>query len=265
MTEKEKREDEILKTCIQEAYGLSDEQLLAELEELEATLLDDEFVGAEERIFAKIKEREKEEEAAEETVSAEVPVSKPAPIKKLSKKKKWIVFGIAAALVVGAGVSTIGESNTYLRERIKENGVVLNSGQNIVRTGGLQEAYEKIVEGLDIPVLKINHLPNKLIFEQLIMDENNAILVFSYENKKIYFVQKQKSVERSIGISSDRKLTEKKVHNSWLSTDIYIEENILEKEEVEYSATIYSEKASYRLIGKMSEKDFTEILMDLSY
>ena len=61
MTEKEKREDEILKNCIQEAYGLSDEQLLAELEELEATLSDDEFVGAEERIFAKIKEREKKD------------------------------------------------------------------------------------------------------------------------------------------------------------------------------------------------------------
>ena len=69
MIEKEKRENEALKNCIQEAYGLSDEQLLAELEELEATLSDDEFVGAEERIYNKIKEREAERssDSSEET------------------------------------------------------------------------------------------------------------------------------------------------------------------------------------------------------
>ena len=263
MTEKEKREDEILKNCIQEAYGLSDEQLLAELEELEATLLDDEFVGAEERIFAKIKEREKEEES----VSSETPVSKPAPIKKLSKRKKWLVFGIAAALVVGAGVSTTGDSNYFLKERAKEDGIVLNSGQNIVKTGGLQDAYVKIEETLNIPVLKINHLPNNMVFDELIIENETcrAILVYSYGDNKVYFIQKEEPIERSLGISSDREITEKIVHNDWLSLDIVIEENILENGSTEYSATIYKEKSRYRLVGKMLEKDFIEILKELSY
>ena len=62
MTEKERREDEALKNCIQEAYGLSDEQLLAELDELEASLSDDEFAGAEDRIYARIMQSEAERE-----------------------------------------------------------------------------------------------------------------------------------------------------------------------------------------------------------
>ena len=109
MTEKERREDEALKNCIQEAYGLSDEQLLAELDELEASLSDDEFVGAEDRIYARIMQREAEREESsgsveEAATSTEIPASNPTSIRKISKKKKWLVVGIAAALVVGARV-----------------------------------------------------------------------------------------------------------------------------------------------------------------
>ena len=86
MTEKERREDEALKNCIQEAYGLSDEQLLAELDELEASLSDDEFVGAEDRIYARIMQREAEREESsisveEAATSAEIPTSNPMPLR----------------------------------------------------------------------------------------------------------------------------------------------------------------------------------------
>ena len=99
MTEQEKRENEALKNCIQEAYGLSDEQLLAELEELEATLSDDEFVGAEERIYNKIKEREAERssDSSEETViTSGTSASNPNPvsIRKIGKKKRWMVSNL---------------------------------------------------------------------------------------------------------------------------------------------------------------------------
>ena len=232
MTEQEKRESEALKNCIQEAYGLSDEQLLAELEELEATLSDDEFVGAEERIYERIMQREMEkgEEASkafempEILETPEIPDSNPTPIRKISKKKRWLVVGIAAALVVGASMNTIGDKTYFLREREKEYGTVLNSGQNIVKTGDLQEAYEKIEETLDITALKINNLPDTLRFENLILDDTRAVLVFSNRDHKVYFIQRQESIERSMGINSDRKLTEKFVHNSWLSMDIFIED-----------------------------------------
>ena len=77
MTEKERREDEALKNCIQEAYGLSDEQLLAELDELEASLSDDEFVGAEDRIYARIMQREAEREESSVSVEETSPLKRP--------------------------------------------------------------------------------------------------------------------------------------------------------------------------------------------
>lgn len=270
MTENERREDEVLKNCIQEAYGLSDEQLLAELEELEASLSDDEFVGAEDRIYARIMQREAEREdssvSAEEAATvSENPASNPTPIRKFRKKKKWLVVGIAAALVVGASVSTIGEKNYFLKQDESKKSTVLDSGQNVVKTGDLQDAYLKIEEALDIPVLKINHLPNRLVFEELIIDGSDAFLVFSNGEHKIYFIQKQKSIERSLGINSDRKTNGKVVHNNWLSMDVFVEENVLQNGDMECSANIYNEKASYRLIGKMSVEDFSEIIMELSY
>ena len=270
MTEKERREDEVLKNCIQEAYGLSDEQLLAELDELKASLSDDEFVGAEDRIYARIMQREAEREdssvSTEEAVaSAEIPEFKPTPIRKLSKKKKWLVVGIAAVLVVGAGVNTIGGNSPFLRQRDKEQGVVLNGGQNIVKTGDLQDAYVEIEETLGIPVLKLNHLPNKMVFDELIIDESKAILVFSNDDHKTYFIQAKKVKEHSFGIGSDRRETGKSVHNNWLDVDMHIEENCLENGDIEYSATLYRENANYYIMGKMSEEDFCEILMELSF
>ena len=61
MTGKERNEDELLKNCIQEAYGYSDEDILAELDEIEASLSDSDFPGAEERIFQKLMMRAAEE------------------------------------------------------------------------------------------------------------------------------------------------------------------------------------------------------------
>ena len=270
MTEKERREDEVLKNCIQEAYGLSDEQLLAELEELEASLSDDEFVGAEDRIYARIKEREAEREdssvSAEEAATvSENPASNPTPIRKFSKKKKWLVVGIAAALVVGASVSTIGEKNYFLKQDESKKSTVLDSGQNVIKTGGLQDAYKKIEEILSIPVLKLNYLPNTWVYEQLRIENDYAIIVFSNDGDKVYFIYEQESKERSLGVSSDRIETGKVVRNNWLSMDILIEENKLEKNVVEYSATIYRENASYRIIGKIMETELSEILRELSY
>ena len=130
VTEKERREDEALKNCIQEAYGLSDEQLLAELDELEASLSDDEFVGAEDRIYAKIMQREAEREessvcAEEDATSVEVLASNPTPIKKISRKKKWLVVGIAAALCVENNCKPRELNVVMLQKTMTDKGIEL--------------------------------------------------------------------------------------------------------------------------------------------
>lgn len=270
MTEKERREDEALRNCIQEAYGLSDEQLLAELDELEASLSDDEFVGAEDRIYARIMQREAEREessvSVEETAtSAEIPTSKPTPIRKISKKKKWLVVGIAAALVVGASVSTIGGYNTFLRKYEEEKGVVLDSGKNVIGIGKLEEAYKEVENKLNIDVLKLNYIPLGLTFEKISFLNNRAAFEFSYDNRIIYFIQEREEKEVSKGFQSDRKKTDRFIKNKWLNTDIAIEENVLEDSKVEYSVTIHLENASYRIFGILPEEELISIVENLGF
>ena len=53
MADLEKREDQKIRECLQQAYGYSDEQLLKKMEEAEKSLEDTDFPGAEERIFTK--------------------------------------------------------------------------------------------------------------------------------------------------------------------------------------------------------------------
>jgi len=267
VTEKEKREDEALKNCIQEAYGLSDEQLLAELEEIEASLSDDEFVGAEERIYNRIKERENERTSvsSEIAASSETPTSEPTPIRKISKKKKWLIVGLAAALAVGAGVTTIGENNYFLKRDESKPSIVLDSGKNVVKVGALEEAYEKVENELGIPVLKLNYIPSGMKFAGLSIANNSAVISFVYKDNVIYLVQEQKTKEISLGIESDRIKNRDIITNEWLSKDIYIEENTISDGRIEYSALIYENEVNYRIIGILPKEEFTNILLKLSY
>ena len=63
--QRKRQEDEKLKKCLQTAYGATDEQLLKELEEAEASLDASEFPGAEERMFRRFMEMEREEREKE--------------------------------------------------------------------------------------------------------------------------------------------------------------------------------------------------------
>ena len=269
VTEKEKRENEALKNCIQEAYGLSDEQLLAELEELEATLSDDEFVGAEERIYNKIKEREAErssDSSEETTIASEISTSNsnPVPIRKIGKKKRWLVVGIAAALVVGAGVNTIGGNHYFLRRDESKESIVLDSGKNIIATGNLQDVYESVECLWGVPVLKLNYIPLNVYFEQAEILNNQVTFVFSFGEEKLYCIQSREAKGISTGMNSDREKKGEKIHNDWLSNDFELIENDLGNGSIEYSALVYLDDISCRIIGKLSKEELVKMVKRIS-
>ena len=133
MTEEERQEDEALKKCIQEAYGCSDEQLLAELDELEATISDSDFPGAEDRIYQKLLARAAEEESSKqaenrtlnstEPASGDIPPAAPVRLPdetggkraRFGKKKVFLVAVLAAAFVAMLGVTAIGGKSYFFR------------------------------------------------------------------------------------------------------------------------------------------------------
>ena len=141
MADLEKREDQKIRECLQQAYGYSDEQLLKKMEEAEKSLEDTDFPGAEERIFQKLMERKAAEEEKEEREGKPAQMPEPAPPgasisggaapKRFRKRKLAISAVLAAAFAVLLGITAIGGRSYFLRERKNElNVTIINNNQN---------------------------------------------------------------------------------------------------------------------------------------
>ena len=175
MADLEKREDQKIRECLQQAYGYSDEQLLKKMEEAEKSLEDTDFPGAEERIFQKLMERKAAEEDKEER--EEKPAQMPEPIpsgasvsggaasKRFGKRKLAISAALAAAFAVLLGITAIGGRSYFLRERKNElNVTIINNNQNKKNISQIEEAYQLIETELGIPVLRLEYMPPGMDF-----------------------------------------------------------------------------------------------------
>ena len=283
MTEEERLEDEALKKCIQEAYGCSDEQLLAELDELEATISDSDFPGAEERICQKLLARAAEEESAKQEenrpsetvtpVSADMPPAAPVRLldgagekrSRFGKKKVFLVAVLAAAFVAMLGVTAIGGKNYFHKIRTNNQGIILNNSKNLIAEGKLDEAYKEAEEHLNMPIMKLGYLPIHFEFSKIILEENRVIFFFDYNDQIIHFTQEIGDKETSLGINSDRASLEYGINNEWLKQEIYLDQEVLENGETAYSATICIENRIYRIVGRMEREEMEKIVKNLIF
>ena len=290
MTDRERHEDETLKNCIQEAYGCSDDQLLAELAEIDKTLSESDLPGVEDRIMSRLKARMAEEETekeievnpeadkvsvaqVEESESETTTEVETAPcvevqekkVVRIGKKKIALVAVLVAAFVGVLGVTASGGKSYFLKKYEEELGIVFDNGKSISEVSNLEEAYKEIEDQLGIHVLKMNYMPANTQFENLIIIPNKATLILANGEEKIYFIQTQDSKEISSGINSDRNIAEEKMYNKWLEKDIIIEKNKLDDGSIEYSILVYMDDVSYRIIGKFTEKDLSKIVNNLNF
>jgi len=268
MTDKERREDDALKNLIQAAYDFSDEQLLADLEEVEATLSDSDFPGIEDRMYQKLKARMAEEEnsaATLEQISATASAEEEKKVVRFGKKKVFVVGILAAAFVGMLGVTAIGGKNYFFREIGAQKGIIFINDKNITNIGGLNEAYKEIEDKLEIEVLRLGYKPEKMVLEELEITESKAVLVFNYEGKMVYFIQEQRTESTSVGRNSDRIKTEYKIYNKWIEKDIYLEEEILENGSSGYGVSINIDNARYKLIGQMPKDEFVKIIEKMNF
>ena len=296
MTDKERREDDALKNLIQAAYDFSDEQLLADLEEVEATLSDSDFPGIEDRMYQKMMVKLAEEEAKKQTLenseenatdkSEEMPetaevskhseiVTEIPPVAVTTEtggkvvrfgKKKAVVVGILAAAFVGMlGVTAIGGKNYFFRDVAVQKGVVINNDKNFYYPGNLDEAYTQIGEKLGIQPLKMVYIPDGMKLTLLDIKEDRAVLAFDYGGKVIHFVQERMYDEASVGINSDRSALDESIYNKWISKEFEIEEEKLDDGVSGYAATLTVESSRYRIIGQLEKQEFIKIIESLSF
>lgn len=286
MTDKERQEDEKLKKCLQTAYGATDEQLLKELEEAEASLDASEFPGAEERMFRRFMEMEREEREKENLSEDAVQDNMTVPgmdtagggmgadgtdknkkkIRSLGKKKVFLVAALVAVFVGALGVTAVGEKNYFFRGRSRDiNDLVFNNDKNKTDISRLEEAYEEVSENLNITVLKLGYIPYDLRLENLVVSQDRAIFQFDYKGDKIYFIQGERNDSASSATKSDRQQDTEIVENEWMNQEVVIKENQLDNGEVEYEAKFSYQGAYYLINGKMDKNEFVEMVKNINY
>lgn len=297
MTDKERREEYALENLIQTAYEFSDDQILKELEETEATLSDSDFPGIEDRIYQKLKARLAEKEAAEEIktetveeepeekmevkadaveVSADTAPTVAAPtvatqtseepkVVRLGKRKAVVVGILAAAFVGTLGVTAIGEKNYFFRDIGSSIGVIVNNDKNFEYYSSLEDAYEKIEINLGIPALRLGYIPKgmKMIFIDIFDD--NAEIAFDYNGNIIHFYQEKLIDEASIGINSDRELLNEIIYNEWISENFLLEQEIIGENKIGYAAILNLDNARYRIIGQIDIDILKKIIKSLTF
>ena len=270
MADLEKREDQKIRECLQQAYGYSDEQLLKKMEEAEKSLEDTDFPGAEERIFQKLMERKAAEEEKEEREGKPVQMPEPIPSgvsisggaapKRFGKRKLAISAALAAAFAVLLGITAIGGRSYFFRARRDElNAVIINNNQNKKDISQLEEAYQLIESELGIPALRLDYMPSNLNFRTVVWKETSATIQFYYDSNIIILYEGEKADNMSVGIESDR-TQRKTVHNEWLDQDITYLSNELEDGRIENEALLTINENIYYFSGIMPEEEFVKII-----
>ena len=275
MADLEKREDQKIRECLQQAYGYSDEQLLKKMEEAEKSLEDTDFPGAEERIFQKLMERKAAEEEKEERAGKPAQMPEPIPSgasvsggaapKRFGKRKLAISAALAAAFAVLLGITAIGGRSYFFRERKNElNVTIINNNQNKKRISQIEEAYQLIETELGIPVLRLEYMPLDLEFKTAIWKETSITLQFYYNENIIILYEGEKADNMSVGIESDRN-EKKTVYNERLNQDITYLGNELEDGRIEYETLLTIDENIYYFSGIMPEEEFVKIIKFFSF
>ena len=270
MADLEKREDQKIRECLQQAYGYSDEQLLKKMEEAEKSLEDTDFPGAEERIFQKLMERKAAEEEKEERAGKPAQLPEPAPSgasvsggaapKRFGKRKLAISAALAAAFAVLLGITAIGGRSYFFRERKNElNVTIINNNQNRKNISQIEEAYQLIETELGIPVLRLDYVPSNLEFQTSVQKENSVTIQFRYNGNIIILYEGKEADNISVGIESDRSQG-KTVYNKRLGQEIIYLGNELEDGSIEYETLLTVEENIYYFSGIMPEEEFVKII-----
>lgn len=270
MADLEKREDQKIRECLQQAYGYSDEQLLKKMEEAEKSLEDTDFPGAEERIFQKLMKRKAAEEEKEEREGKPAQMPEPAPSgasisggaapKRFGKRKLAISAALAAAFAVLLGITAIGGRSYFLRERKNElNVTIINNNQNKKNISQIEEAYQLIETELKIPVLRLDYVPPSLDFKTAIWKGTSVTLQFYYDENIIILYEGENAGNMSVGIESDRN-QRKTVYNKWLGQEVTYLGNELEDGRIEYEAMLTIDENIYYFSGIMPEEEFVKII-----
>lgn len=254
-------EDKLIQQKLQEAFGYTDEQLAAQLDqaaaeyaahpELNLTPPKGEF----EKILAMA--------AQDETQDKKEDSHKVIRLKKAMKP--MILVAAVGAILLGTGMMASGRRYyQFWGENRGKGEIVFNNVEAISEADSLEKAYEVIAERLGIQVIQLSYIPDGMEYEGVVVEQSAACIDLRYRNKKIYFHQITNENANSTGYNSDRE-PYREIYNRPLQKSIKIYKNVLEDNQIELNAYWTDGNAFYYLDGVIEEEIFDKIVKNMNY
>lgn len=268
-----KKDEEDAERLLQEAFGVSEDQLLQDFI-LAQTEVKDSDIPPEpedgfERLMAKLEAEVGTDPESEKNSSNENIVKLHEEVRKPRRLKTIVKVSVAAAavavMVVAMGISA-GAKRDYryvVREKASvQNKSVLNNVDAFLENDELEQAYTEIVEKTAIQPLRLAYIPNDMNFIKADIGKTWATLYFEYNQYWIKVFQRVGNVGNSVNIISDRKKQEY-IYNELLAQKIYIDEAKTENGKQEYSSYFVKNNMYYQISGVMPKQEYKKIIKNL--
>jgi len=268
-----KKAGEDAERLLQEAFGVSEDQLLKDFI-LAQTEVKDSDIPPEpedgfERLMAKLEaevgtspESEKES-SSENIVKLHEEVRKPRRLKTIVKVS--VAAAAIAVMVVAMGISA-GAKREYRyvvqeRDSVRSD-IVLNNVDTVQTEDELEKAYTEIAKKTKIQAIRFAYIPEKMHYIKTDITSTRVVMYFEYDKYRVKVIQQFRDSGNSTNIISDRKKT-MKVHNDLLNEDINIQQAKIDSGEMEYSAIVIKGAAYYQISGIMPQKEFKKIVENM--
>lgn len=268
-----KKTGEDAERLLQEAFGVSEDQLLKDFI-LAQTEVKDSDIPPEpedgfERLMAKLEaevgtspESEKES-SSENIVKLHEEARKPRRLKTIVKVS--VAAAAIAVMVVAMGISA-GAKREY-RYVVREEGsvrsdIVLNNVDMIQTEDALEKAYTEIAKKTKIQAIRFAYIPEKMHYIKTDIASTRVVMYFEYDKYRVKIIQQFRDGGNSTNIISDRKKT-MKVHNDLLNEDINIQQAKIDRGEMEYSSIVIKGATYYQISGIMPQKEFKKIVENM--
>ena len=268
-----KKAGEDAERLLQEAFGVSEDQLLKDFI-LAQTEVKDSDIPPEpedgfERVMAKLEaevgtspESEKES-SSENIVKLHEEARKPRRLKTIVKVS--VAAAAIAVMVVAMGISA-GAKREY-RYVVREEGsvrsdIVLNNVDMIQTEDALEKAYTEIAKKTKIQAIRFAYIPEKMHYIKTDIASTRVVMYFEYDKYRVKIIQQFRDGGNSTNIISDRKKA-MKVHNDLLNEDINIQQAKIDSGEMEYSSIVIKGATYYQISGIMPQKEFKKIVENM--
>jgi hypothetical protein len=257
-----------LDQLLKESFRMDDKSLLERFQRAQTEIDDSQIPPEPEDGFERLLDKIEEKGIEPQYIRDRETESRSGKRRRL---KPMLKVALVAAVVVGvmmATTLTVGAKKYFTyRKTVKpsiRNAVVLNNDKNKEDYGRLEEAYTEIEQTLGIAAIRLEYMPQNLIYTNTVITGDTATMLFKCGDNYFNVVQQIRSVENSSGITSDRNNSNgNTVYNNWLNKTIEIQTSSVDNQKIEYSAEVIFEDSYYYLSGVIDKDDFVNIVKNL--